>query len=299
VKKVYSASVTPLLADGSLDVVGLRNILQRNVKHGLDGVFILGSMGEWGSFSDDFKENLVRESAAILSGSSAELLVGINATSLALSLQNLKRYRRYAFDSYVFMLPARTSALDPLKSILTVLDAADRPVFYYHCPPNNGIDLNLDQFDAIMAHPNLKGIKNSASNMWLRRELILLRKDRGYNTLLLEGQEWATDEAMLAGYDGMLCGLGALASKVMVAIARAVDQKSFPEAVNLQNSFIRLFHGVYGKKLQTVWVGQKYALVKLGLIETPLTLAQEMSTLTASRQAEIEQCLAEYKDILD
>lgn len=298
-KKVYSASVTPLLADGSLDTTGLRNILQRNIRHGLNGVFILGSMGEWGSFSDDVKENLVRESAAILAGSGTELLVGINATSLALSLRNLNRYRRYAFDSYVFMLPGRTSALDPVKSILAVLDAADRPVFYYHCPPNNGVDLNLDQFDAIMAHPNLKGIKNSASNMWLRRELILLRNDRGHKTLLLEGQEWATDEALIAGYDGMLCGLGALASKVMVAIARAVDQKNFPEAVSLQNSFIRLFHGVYGKKLENVWVGQKYALVKLELIASPLTLAQEMTALTPSRQAEIEKCLADYKNILD
>ena len=298
-KKVYSASVTPLLADGSLDTTGLRNILRRNIQHGLTGVFILGSMGEWGSFSDDAKENLVRESAAILAGSGTELLVGINATSLALSLRNLNRYRRYAFDSYVFMLPGRTSALDPVKSILAVLDAADRPVFYYHCPPNNGVDLNLDQFDAIMAHPNLKGIKNSASNMWLRRELILLRNDRGHKTLLLEGQEWATDEAMIAGYDGMLCGLGALASKVMVAIARAVDQKNFPEAVSLQNSFIRLFHGVYGKKLENVWVGQKYALVKLELIASPLTLAQEMTALTPSRQAEIEKCLADYKNILD
>ena len=298
-KKVYSASVTPLLADGSLDTTGLRNILRRNIRHGLNGVFILGSMGEWGSFSDDVKENLVRESAAILAGSGTELLVGINATSLALSLRNLNRYRHLAFDSYVFMLPGRTSALDPVKSILAVLDAADRPVFYYHCPPNNGVDLNLDQFDAIMAHPNLKGIKNSASNMWLRRELILLRNDRGHKTLLLEGQEWATDEALIAGYDGMLCGLGALASKVMVAIARAVDQQNFPEAVNRQNDFIRLFHGVYGKKLENVWVGQKYALVKLGLIATPLTLAQEMSALTPSRQAEIEKCLADYKNILD
>ncbi|MDD4098923.1 MAG: dihydrodipicolinate synthase family protein, partial [Lentisphaeria bacterium] len=237
-KKVYSASVTPLLADGTLDRAGLKNILQRNVRHGLNGVFILGSMGEWGSFSDDFKENLVAESAAILSGTGTELLVGINATSLALSRQSMNRYRRHAFDSYVFMLPGRTSALDPVKSILAVLDAADRPVFYYHCPPNNGIDLNLDQFDAIMAHPNLKGIKNSASNMWLRRELILLRNDRGHRTLLLEGQEWATDEALIAGYDGMLCGLGALASKVMVAIARAVDQKNFLEAVDHQNPFI-------------------------------------------------------------
>ncbi|MBR1965725.1 MAG: dihydrodipicolinate synthase family protein, partial [Lentisphaeria bacterium] len=96
----------------------------------------------------------------------------------------MKRYQKYDFDSYVFMLPGKTSALDPIKSILTVLDAADRPVYFYHCPPVNGRDLSLEQFATIMAHPNLKGIKNSSSNMWLRREMLLMRKERGFKTLL-------------------------------------------------------------------------------------------------------------------
>ena len=55
-KKVISATVTPLLSDGSLDREGLCNLLNRNIRHGLDGVFLFGSMGEWGSFSDAFKE---------------------------------------------------------------------------------------------------------------------------------------------------------------------------------------------------------------------------------------------------
>ena len=36
---------------------------------------------------------------------------------------------------------------------------------------------NVDQFKTIMSHPKLKGIKNSASNMWLRRELILMKQE--------------------------------------------------------------------------------------------------------------------------
>ena len=51
-KKVISATVTPLLNDGSLDKQGWNNILERNIRHGIDGVFLFGSMGEWGSFSD-------------------------------------------------------------------------------------------------------------------------------------------------------------------------------------------------------------------------------------------------------
>ena len=297
-KKVYSATITPLLADGSLDKKGLKNIFERNIRHGLDGVFLLGSMGEWGSFDNAFKKEYIKECVDSV-GQQLELLVGINATSLGLSLQNMAAYAAYDFDSYVFMLPGRTSSLDPVKSILRVLDASDRTVYYYHCPPNNNINLSLDDFAKIMAHPRLKGIKNSASNMWLRRELICLKQERAFSTLLLEGQEWATDEAMIVGYDGMLCGMGALASKVMVGIAHAVDAGQITEAVRLQNIFIAIFHGVYGIDLSTVWSGQKYALQKLALIDNPLTLAQEMSTLTPAAKQRIENCLQQYQMELD
>lgn len=297
-KKVISATVTPLKADGSLDRNGLKNIFERNVRHGIDGVFLFGSMGEWGSFSDAFKEEGVELASELLKGK-ADLLVGINATSLPLSLENMKRYQKYDFDSYVFMLPGKTSALDPIKSILTVLDAADRPVYYYHCPPNNGRELSLEQFATIMAHPNLKGIKNSSSNMWLRREMLIMRKERGFKTLLMEGQEWAVDEALLAGNDGMVCGMAALTSKPMVELARAADRGDWTEAVRLQNLLIEIYHGVYGIDIGNCWNGQKYALMKLGLIETPYTIAQEMSSLTDAAKQRIEECLAKYKNDLD
>ena len=297
-KKTISATVTPLMPDGALDKAGLKKIYERNIRHGLDGIFILGSMGEWGSFSDAFKDEFVAESAELTAGK-IDLLVGINATSLPLSLENMKRYSQYKFDSYVFMLPARTSSLNPVKSVLTVLDKADRPVYFYYCPPNNNINFSLDDFAAIMAHPNLKGIKNSSSNMWLRRELLLMKRDKGFKTLLMEGQEWAVDEALIAGMDGMVCGMGALCSKTMVGIARAVDREDYKEAVRLQNTFIEIFHGVYGIDLANVWNGQKYALMKMGLCESAYTIAQEMSTLTPEAMARVEKCIEQFKAELD
>ena len=297
-KKVISATVTPLLENGALDKEGLRKIFERNIRHGLDGIFLLGSMGEWGSFSDAFKEELVAEAAGITAGK-AELLVGINATSLPLALENMKRYSQYKFDSYVFMHPGRTSLLDPVKSLLKVLDTADRPVYFYYCPPNNNINFSLNDFATVMAHPNLKGIKNSSSNMWLRRELLLLKRDKGFKTLLMEGQEWAVDEALIAGMDGMVCGMGALCSKTMVDIARAVDREDYKEAVRLQNFFIEIFHGVYGIDLANVWNGQKYALMKLGLCSSAYTIAQEMSSLTPAAMARIDKFLEQYKAELD
>ncbi|MBQ9502537.1 MAG: dihydrodipicolinate synthase family protein [Lentisphaeria bacterium] len=297
-KKVISATVTPLFEDGRLDREGLKNILERNIRHGLDGVFLFGSMGEWGSFSSAFKEETV-ELASSLVGSRMELMVGINATSLPLSLELLKSYEKYKFDAYVYMPPAATSRLNPVRSVLKVLDTADRPVYLYHCPPNNNVNFTLDEFATMMAHPNLKGIKNSSSNMWLRRELLLLRAERGFKTLFFEGQEWAADEALIAGYDGMICGMGALCSKMMKKLARCVDNGDIPGAVAAQNNMIKVFHGVYGIDIKNCWNGQKYALVKLGLISTPYTIAQEMSLLTDEAKKRIEKCLAQFKEELD
>lgn len=296
-KKVYSASVTPLTEDGGLDVEGLGRIFDRNIRHGIDGIFIFGTMGEWQCFDAVFRDRMVAESVRAVAGR-AELLVGITDVSTDAALNNMRRVAALDFGSYVFMLP-KGGADDPVREIGKVLDASDRPVYYYHCPANNGIELSLDQFDAVMSHPRMKGIKNSAGNMWLRRELILMKRDSGLKPMLLEGHEWAADEALLAGYDGMLCGMGALGSKFMVGIARAVEAGDVTEAVRLQNRFIRLFHGVYGTDLSTVWVGQKYALKCLGLCASEMTLTQPMDALTETRKREIEACVAEFRHELD
>ena len=294
---VVSATVTPLLEDGSLDRQGLCNLIDRGARHGLDGMFLFGSMGEWGGLTDALKEEGV-ELASDYVKKRFDLLVGINATSLPLSLDLMKRYKRYDFSAYVFMPPGKTSDRDPVKSVLTVLDAADRPVYLYHCPPNNGVNFTLNDFETMMRHPNLKGIKNSSSNMYLRRELLLLREDKGFKTLFFEGQEWAADEALTVGCDGMICGMGSICSKLMRKLADCVDNGNTAGAVATQNRMIRVFHGVYGPNVENCWNGQKYALVKMGLIATPYTTAQEMSSLTDAAKARIEKCLAEFKDDL-
>ena len=297
-KKAFSATVTPLFENGALDKAGLKNILERNIRHGLDGVFLFGSMGEWGSLSGRLKEEALEFVCGFLRHR-MELLVGINATSLPLSLEIMDSYRKYDFDAYVFMLPGKTSSRDPVKAVLSVLDAADRPVYLYHCPPNNGINLSVDQFGQLMRHPNLKGIKNSSSNMRLRRELLLMRAEMGFKTLFFEGQEWAVDEALIVGCDGMICGMGALCSKMMRKLADCADRGDIAGAVEMQNKMIRVFHGVYGRDIRNCWNGQKYALFKLGLIASPFTLAQEMDLLTDEAKNRIERCLEEFGTELD
>lgn len=297
-KKVYSATVTPVMQDGSLDRDGLAKIIERNIAHQLDGIFLLGSMGEWGSFDDEFQLEMVRSACEINAGR-LELLVGVNSTSLPVTLKKMAKYSEFDFASYVFMPPGgRTSSLDPLQSVLSFLDNADRPSCFYYCPVNNNVNFSVRQLEKILAHPNLKALKDSSSNMFLRRELIRSKQNNGFKALLLEGQEWCCDEAMYLGYDGILCGMGALCSKIMVAIARAIDAGNLAEAGRLQNIFIEIFHGIYGDGLETTRTGQKYALQRLGVIASPLSPAHDMAELTPEAMRRIDECIEKYREYL-
>ena len=274
-------------------------MIERNIRHGLDGIFILGTMGEWGSFDDEFQFEYVKKVCEIAAGR-LEILVGVLAPSLPVALKKMERYKHLQFQSYVFMPPGgRSSALDPLRSVLDFLDAADRPSCFYYCPANNNVVFSTPQMSAILSHPNLYALKDSSSNMQLRRELLLCKKELGASALLLEGQEWCGDEAMLLGYDGILCGMGALCSKLMVAMARAIDRNDFADAKRLQDIYIDICHGIYGRNMETSRVGQKYALTYMNIINSPLSLAHDMSCLTYAAKQRIEQCIDKNRSFLD
>ena len=56
---------------------------------------------------------------------------------------------------------------------------------------------------------------------------------------------------------------------------------------------------MYGAGLETVWVGQKYALKCLGLCASERTLAQRMEALTETRKREIEAYVEAFRKELE
>lgn len=296
-KKIYSAIITPLSENGDIDISSLERMIERNLKHGLDGFFFLGSMGEWSQFTDKVKEELIREACRII-GDKADILAALSSTSLTGTLENMKKLSEHAVKSFVITIPPKPlSFIDPIDFIFEVADKSDRSVYFYYLPGVIGRCLSYDEFDRILSHPKIVGIKNSSGQMRARKELMMLKKKHSFK--LFEGDEWAVDEALMMGCEGALVGLGTLASKPLKAIAAAVDAGNYPKAMEIQEDLVKVFWGIYGKDLSNVWIGQKYALEKLGIFSTHKTLIQGEKVLTPQRKSEIEKCLAEYKNFLD
>ncbi|MCD4823479.1 MAG: dihydrodipicolinate synthase family protein [Phycisphaerae bacterium] len=296
-KKIYSAAMTPLTEDNKIDKTSLKRMVARNIRHRIDGFFVLGTMGEWSQFTKETKSEIVAATCEAIEGR-AEILAGINGNSFLDIAENIKELSAFSIDAFVLMLPStKLSSGNSLKLIKRICAESDKKFYFYHNPAITGHNLNADDIGEIMTIPNMIGIKNSSGCMKLRKELLMLRKEIDFQ--LFEGHEWAVDEALILGCDGIVVGQGSLSSNVLRQIADTVESGDFEKAMKIQHTFVEILLGVYGKDLSNIWIGQKYALEKLGLFENHKCLIQDESVLTEKRKSEIETCLEKYKEILD
>ena len=292
-KVIYSAAPTPFTLSGELDIPAFERMIESSINSGITGFFLSGNMGEWSQYDLSVRRQLAEHGMAAAAGR-AKILMGVTETGLHKTITTMRALAEFKPDAYVVMLPARAFFQFPaVDYVRAVLDAADRPVYYYHCPPANGISLGNGELEAIVSHPNLEGVKNSAGDVGVRRELLRLR--RRYNFVLLEGHEWAIDEAVILGCDGALCGMACLAGRLMCRIAGLAEAGDFAAAMDEQNKLIDIFHGIYGAEVNQVQSALKYAMTRLGIFNNYHCLLKDDRELGEADKRRVDECLERYR----
>lgn len=296
-KQVISAAVTPFTDDGRLDLSSASKLYEVGIGHGLDGFFILGSMGEWALLTPEEKEQLAQTACDTI-GNRAKILLGISDTGLPGILRNMERLSSLSHTHWVVVLPSGIGApVDPVKYLHQLADAADRLLYFYYLPQVNNVVINTEQFRDIFAHPRIVGVKNSAGSIRVRRELLKLKQEMDFE--LYEGEEWGIDEALALGCDGAVAGFGSCGGKLIKSIVHEVDSGNLDVAAELQYQLIGLFHEIYGGAAAPYWsVGQKYALQYMGIISSPTSRVASQQDLPESAKARIRTCIDANREYL-
>src|SRR5690625_6580502 len=60
--------LTPLTADGRLDVPSLERLIEHHLAGGVDGLFVLGSSGEVAFFEDEMREQVLTAAVRLVAG---------------------------------------------------------------------------------------------------------------------------------------------------------------------------------------------------------------------------------------
>lgn len=293
---IISASVTPFSEDNRLDLDSAARLYEFGIRQGLDGFFILGNMGEWPLLNRTEKDDLARCACEII-GNRARILLGISDTGMSGILDSMERWSSLPHTHWTLLFPSGAGAPQcPVEFMHQIGDAADRPVFLYYAPQVNGVTVTTEEFKDILSHPRVAGVKNSAATMRARKELLFLKRTLHFE--LLEGEEWSIDEALAAGCDGAIAGFGAVGAKLMRVIADQVEAGDLAAARESQFALIDIFHRVYGPNARWANVGQKYALVHLGILSSCRTRSLSQQPMPESHAACVRACIDQYHDTL-
>lgn len=288
---IISASVTPFNDRARVDTASAARLFTWGLDNGLDGFFLGGSMGEWSYLTEENLETLTAVACDTI-GTRARIIVGVHDTSLPRIQRKIERLSRFKHTHLTALLPNVTGGLpDPVGFAHRLAESCDRPFTLYYLPSYNNVALSPSQFDQILRHPNIVGIKNSAGQMRVRKELCLLKETLSFE--LFEGEEWAVDEALAMGCDGIIAGFGAMGARIFRAIDEAVRCGDLKRARALQMETIRIYHVVYGTPPASC-AGQKYGLMKMGLLANATTFIEGQRSLAPERCRAIEECLARY-----
>ena len=260
--------VTPLLSDNlTLDLEGVKHLVEYLILGGVHGIFILGTTGESTSLSYVTREKLIIESCQAVNGR-VPVFVGITDTSIEESI-HLTDIAKKSGASAVVAAPPYYYGLgqeELFKYYWSLANQVNLPLFLYNMPSHTKINIDVKTVVRLAEHPNIIGLKDSSANAVYFQSLCYLLKT---NFTLLVGPEEITAQTVMMGGHGGVNGGANLFPKLYIALYNAAVARDFARIEELQDLVMEISTKIYtvGSYGSSYLKGLKGALSALGIVK--------------------------------
>ena len=281
------AIVTPMTAEGAIDLAALKSLIEWHIAEGTDGIVIVGTTGESPTVDVDEHERLI-QSAVELAAGRIPIIAGAggNATREAVELT---RFARKAGADYALSVvpyynkPPQEGLYRHFKAIA---ESSDIPVILYNVPGRTVADLQNETVLRLAEVPNIVGLKESTSN--IERVTELLKRVRR-DFMVFSGNDDSALAYVLLGARGVISVTANVAPRLMHQMIAAALAGRTAEAVALNDRLLALHRNLF---LEANPIPVKWALKRMGRIAdgirlplTPLAATHHEAVTAALREA--------------
>ena len=143
-KGIYNITPTPFHPDGSLDEVSLATLTQFNIEKGVDGMTILGVMGETSKVTDAERDRII--AGVLAAAGELPICVGTTHTGTDGCVAYSKRAQELGAKAVMVAPPllARSNEEAMRRHYLTVAEAIDIPVVVQDHPASSRVYMSVD-----------------------------------------------------------------------------------------------------------------------------------------------------------
>jgi 4-hydroxy-tetrahydrodipicolinate synthase len=238
--RVLTAMVSPMTADGTLDLDATQALATHLVDAGNDGLVISGTTGESPTTSDEEKERLIRAVVEAVGGR-AHVVAGVGTYDTHHTVELARQAEKAGASGLLVVTPyySKPPQAGLVEHFTRAADATGLPVMLYDIPGRSGVPILTETHERLAAHDRIVAVKDAKGDLYETAQL-LARTD-----LAIYSGEDALNLPLLAmGAVGMVSVVAHACADRYAALVRAVDAGDLAEARRINASVLPAVRGI-------------------------------------------------------
>jgi 4-hydroxy-tetrahydrodipicolinate synthase len=287
---VMPALVSPLNADGSVDVAGTRTLIDYVIDGGVTGVVALGSTGESATLGRGQRRALVSAVAESIGGR-VPLIVGVAQVDLDSARDEIRAAGEAGASAVLvtppyYAPPDQTSILEFYRRLAT--DAAV-PLLIYNIPMYTKVSVEPATVRTLAQEGTVVGMKDSSGNFAYHTRVLAALRDMPEFRLFM-GNEMMLLSALIMGGCGTICATANIAPRLLCSLVEHVRGGQLEAARAEEFEVVDL---VSGLMIGGLPVGYKAALGMMGICQ-PYVAAPNL-LLKAEQERVLRDFLSQHR----
>ncbi len=295
----FTALITPMNSDGSVDYDGFRSNVKFQLEQGIDGLVPLGTTAETPTLDErpgseeDRLITIVNEEVSAFeksSGRKIPVILGAGSNNTRDAVMYTERAKKAGADAALVVTPYYNK---PSKEgIFRHFEAVSNvgiPIIVYNIQGRTGLNIPTDLLARIAELPNIAGVKEASGNVGQMMDVIAQIKNRNPDFAVLSGDDSLTLPLVAAGGDGVISVVSNLAPAVIAEMTQKALSGDFEAARKIHYRMMPFFKAAFVDGNPT---SIKYAMnfkgLPAGAVRLPLVEVTESAKKTI--QAAIAEC---------
>ncbi len=287
IKGSIVAIVTPMHADGSLDLPGLTKLIDWHIAEGTDSIVIVGTTGESPTVSVEEHCGLIKLAVDHVAGRIPVIAgSGGNSTAEAIKLTEFALQAGAAASLQVvpyYNRPTQEGMYQHFKTIAEAVPAM--PIILYNVPGRTVADMSNDTIARLAQIKNIIGVKDATGNIGRGIELLAMVPK---SFAVYSGDDATAMALMFCGGAGNISVTANVAPRIMHEMCKAAIAGDIAKAIELNNKVLPLHQKLF---IEPNPVPVKWAMAEMGLM--PAGLRLPLVGLSAECQPAVRKALVD------
>ncbi len=202
---VFPALTTKFTPDDTLDLSLFSKNLHEQLRAGVNGIILGGTLGEASVLTTDEKEQLVKHTVEQVDNR-VPVVLNIAEGSTKEAIRQAGLAEQWDAKGLMLLPPMRykTDHRETVAWFKTIADATRLPIMIYNNPVDYKTEVTLDAFDELQGCANIQAVKESTRDV---TNVVRMRNRFGDRFRILCGVDTLALEEFCLGADGWVAGL--------------------------------------------------------------------------------------------